>query len=333
MIKNFGQIIKELEKKQYDPIYFLSGEEDFFIDKIENLIATKVLSESEKAFNQSIIYGKEAVTSVIFDLVMRFPMMSDYNVVIIREAQEYKKLDELSRYFENPNPQTILVICYKNAKIDKRTSLYKTIEKFATVLDAVKIKESDVLAQIKSYLQEHDFKITDNAASLLVEHMGYDLSRILNELEKLILIKKESGMIEVADIEKNVGISREYNIFELQKALSVKNTRQVVKFMQYLTGNPKAMPIQMMTSLLFTYFQRVFALQHGQVDSKDCLSRFGIQPFALGEFQTAARTYQGKVEKVMSILQEYDLRSKGVNDTGTDSLELTKEMLFKILAT
>lgn len=332
MANTFESIINNLKNKKYEPVYFLCGDEPYYIDSISNYIADNILNDSEKAFNQTVVYGKEIAPNAIIENALRYPMMAQYNILIVKEAQEIKKIDELLPYIENPNKSSILVICYKYKKIDKRTKLYKTLNSNACYFEGTKIYENKVSSWIESYLGLKNFKIKPQASALLTEYLGNDLSKVSNELNKLILIKNENEIIDLDDIEKHIGISKEYNIFELQKALGARDSKKVAKIFNYIKNNPKGNPIQALIGGLFNYFSKLFILAYSGTDFQLSCRELGIMPFLQGEYQKAIKNYHNKLEKVILVLEEFDLKSKGIGDNGTNPTELTKEMLFKILS-
>ncbi|MBT3301856.1 MAG: DNA polymerase III subunit delta [Bacteroidetes bacterium] len=333
MIKNFEQIQRDLAAKQYHSVYFLTGEESFFTDTISDYIAENVLDESEKSFNLSIFYGKESSPGNIIESALRFPMMSDYNVIILKEAQDFKKFDEFTKYFQNPNDKSIVVFCCKRMKLDKRTAVYKALKESSSCcfMEASRVYENKIAPWIDNYLAPKKLKITNKASALLIEYLGSDLSKIANELEKLIKIKNETGVIDLDDIEYHIGISKDYNIFELQNALGSKNSNKVAKICRYYQANIKSNPIYMTTGALFNFFSRSFVLENNGKSQKETANELGISDWQMKSYYPVLKNYKGTIGKVLAIIQEYDLKSKGINDRGTDQGELTKEMLFKIL--
>ncbi|MFC2113786.1 DNA polymerase III subunit delta [Bacteroidota bacterium] len=333
MIKNFEEIQRDLKNKEFAPVYFLYGEEPYYIDAISDYIQDFVLSESERAFNQTVIYGKESSTGNILEHAMRFPMMAQYNVIILKEAQEIKNLDEFTSYFKQPNPSTIVVFCCKRTKLDKRTVIYKTLKdsEYCLVMESPKVQDYKITGWIESIVKSKDFKITNKASALLSEYLGNDLSKITNEIEKLFKIKHESKTIDLDDIEKHIGISKEYNIFELQNALGAKNSAKTAMICKYIEANPKSNPFVLISSSIFNFFSRLYILESTSKSLIETGSKLGMQEWQLKSYYPALKNYKGKIENVLELIQEYDLKSKGINDSGTNVGTLTKELIFRIL--
>ena len=332
MIENFNEILKNLEKKQYQPVYFLTGEEPYFIDQVANYITQNVLSTSERDFNLTILYGKETNVGLVLEAALRYPMMAAYNVIIIKEAQELKKIEDLTAYIEKPNPSSILVFCYKYKSLDKRTKLSKSLIQKSCYLESKKLPEGKISAWINNYLKISEFKIQERAVSILTEYIGNDLGRLATELDKLKLIKADAKVINVEDIEIHVGISKEYNLFELQKALVFKDYRKATKIFNFIKNNPKSNPMPLVLGTLFSFFSKVYALKHTKMNFNEAAKELSIPPFLIDENHRAAQIYSGKLDKVINLIHEYDLRSKGLNDPGTSDSELAKELIYRILS-
>ncbi|HPD66127.1 MAG TPA: DNA polymerase III subunit delta [Bacteroidia bacterium] len=335
MILNFDKIASDIGHKKFYPVYILTGEEAYYIDAVSHLIENNVLAEHEKIFNQTIVYGKDINPAYIKEACLRFPMMAEYNVLIVREAQDCKKLmDEMLPYFERPNKSTILVLCIKYQKLDKRTKVYKSIEKNpdCCVLEASKIKENLLVEWIENYLKNNNFQITRRASILLADYLGNNLSTLSNELEKLILIKKDVRQIDLQDIETHIGISKEYNVYELQKALATKNIQKVTRIYNYLKNNSKAAAMNLITGTLFSYFFKAFVFENPKKNVNTLHSEMGMEYWQVNELQPAIQNYHGKIDKVLEIIREYELKSKGINSREIPDSELLKEMIFKILA-
>jgi DNA polymerase III subunit delta len=331
MIKKFDQIIKDIEKKQYDPVYFLCGEETYFIDRICDQLIENILSPSEKDFNQTIAYGKELNPANIIETALRYPLMAAYNVVVIKEAQELKKMDELIPYFEKPNTATILIICYKHSSLDKRTTFYKAVEKNTCLFISEKIKEYHLMPWITDYLNKSNFKIDPVAGQLLIEYLGNDLGIIINQIDKLIMLKKDQETIGLADIEKHIGISREYNIFELQDAIGLRNMKKIAKIYNFIQSNPKDLPLPLIINILFTFFSRLYVLEHAKGNFSTVSAEIGIPPYQVDSYKKYVGNYARRSAKILEYFQEFDLRFKGVGDMVTEETELTKELIYKIV--
>ncbi|SHJ28900.1 DNA polymerase III, delta subunit [Tangfeifania diversioriginum] len=331
---DFETILENLKKKIYHPIYLLQGEEPFFIDQVSNYIEKNVLTDAEKGFNQSIFYGKDSEPQNIAESALRFPMMADRQVIIVKEAQSMKKIENLGNYAEKPMASTILVLNYKYKNLDARTKLAKAIKKNGVILTTKKIYENQVPAWIEKYLRKHNFTIEPQAAQILTAYLGTDLSKVANELNKLVIAVKETNQITPAHIEKNIGLSKDYNLFELQDALGTRNIFKANQIIQYFGANPQQHPIQKTTATLFSYFSKIFSYHFLKDKSeRGAVSQLGGHPFYIRKIIAASKKYNPtKLYEIIGILREYDMKSKGMGVSGlTDSGELQKEMIYKIL--
>jgi len=331
----FDQILQQLKTKTYSPVYFLMGEEPYYIDEITNYIAKNVLTEEEKAFNQTVLYGKDTdITNIILS-ARRYPMMAQHQVIIVKEAQNFKEIEELAVYAENPLSSTILVINYKYKSLDKRKKLYKTITKNGGVLfESKKLYDNQVGTWLNSFLKTKGLSIDITANRVLIEYLGNDLSKIAHEIEKLrIALGSSAKTISLTDIERNIGISKEFNNFELIKAIFQKNVIKANQIIQSFGKNPKNNPIQVTTATIFGYFQKLMAYHYLPDKSKNAVaSALKINPFFVTDYSTGARNYSArKVIQVISLLREYDMKSKGYKSNVTDNGELLKELIFKII--
>jgi len=330
----FEQILQDLKQKKYHPVYFLMGDEGYFIDHITNYIANSVLSEEEKGFNQSILYGKDLDTTEIIHAARRFPMMSPYQVIIVKEAQNIAKIEDLEVYVNNPLPSTILVINYRYKTLDKRKKFYKSVAKNGVLFEAKKLYDNQIPQWVNSYLANKGKTIDPKASALLADFLGSDLSKIAHELDKLELaIGPSIKQITASHIEKNIGVSKDYNNFELQKAVLNKDIAKANKIILAFGKNPKAYPIQMTTVTLFGYFQKLLAYYYLPDKSKNSVaSALKINPFFVTDYTTGARNYPArKVVQIISLIREYDMKSKGFDSSTTESGELLKELVFKIM--
>jgi DNA polymerase-3 subunit delta len=330
----FDKIIKDLKAKKYAPVYFLMGDEPYYIDQITDYIAGNVLKEEEKAFNQTIIYGKDTDASNVIQAARRYPMMAEHQVIIVKEAQNIMDIDKLSIYVENPLTTTILVINYKYKTIDKRKKLYKAIDKKGVIFESKKLYENQVGSWLTGYVKSKGLNIDITAAQILVEYLGNDLSKITHEVDKLLIaIGSGNKTITVDNIEKNIGISKEYNNFELNKAVLQRNVVKANKIIRSFAKNPKDNPVQVTIATLFGYFQKLMAYYYLPDKSKMAVaSALKINPFFVSDYTTGARNYPArKVVQVISLLREYDMRSKGYKTNETDTGELLKELIFKII--
>jgi DNA polymerase-3 subunit delta len=340
----FQQILTDLKKKVYQPVYFLMGDEPYFIDTVSDYIEKKVLDENEKEFNQTILYGRDVDVLTILSAAKRFPMMSERQVVIIKEAQDIRDLVKAGKgddkhkppfltYIENPQKSTLLVICYKYKKLDMRTALGKSIAKHAVVLESKKLYDNKVPDWIGSYLKNKNYSISPSACVMIAEYLGTDLSRIVNELDKLMINLPEKSEITVEHVQANIGISKEYNSFELQNALGRKDVLKSNRIVNYFAANDKDHPLVVTVSSLYGYFSKLLTYHFLPDKSKNtAATALGVHPFFLADYERAAKLYQPvKLKAIISNLREYDLKSKGVGNTSVNGGELLKELVFKIL--
>ncbi|HEY4785370.1 MAG TPA: DNA polymerase III subunit delta [Bacteroidales bacterium] len=332
---DFDQILTDLRNKNYKPVYFLMGEETYFIDEITEYIAKNVLNESEKVFNQAILYGKDIDAIAIIDASRRFPMMASHQVVIVKEAQNIRNIEELVHYVEKPLKSTILVINYKYKTLDKRKKLYTAIGKNGGVLlSADKLYEDKIPGWISKYLANKGFSIAPEASALIAEFLGNDLSKITNELGKLLLTMPANAKRVTTDlVEKNIGISKEFNNFELQKALVARDVLKSNRIINYFEKNPKDNPIILTISSLFSFFNKVLIYHFLTDKSKGTVaSALKINPYFVSEYELAAKRYNpAKLVEIVSILREFDLKSKGVGNSSATDGDLLKEMIYRII--
>ncbi len=331
------RIIRDIELKNYKPIYVLMGEEPYFIDLVTECIEDKVLDEASKAFGQTIVYGRDVNMEQIVSLAKGFPMMGDKQVIIVKEAQDmkdWKKADDLKpleHYIQHPTPSTILVFAYKNKTLDKRTKIYKAIDKIGLVFDSQPIRDYKLPEWIEGYIGQRGYKIQKNAAHLLAEYLGTDLSKVVNEINKLAIILLAGTNITAQHIEENIGISKDYNVWELQKALAQKDILKSNRIIHYFEANPKSNPIQMVIPSLYSYFSKM-AMYISLPDKKNAAAELGISPYGLNDYKEAATKYSApKVERIISYLRETDKKAKGVDNYSVENGELMKELVFKIL--
>ena len=329
----FDEILTNLRKKVYQPVYFLMGDETYFIDEICDYIANNVLDESEKEFNQSILYGKDTDVATIISEAKRFPLMGTHSVVIVKEAQHIRKIEDLEVYLDQPQPSTILVICYKYKTLDKRKKFTKELSKKAILFESKKLYDNQIPDWIQSYLSKRNYSIHPKAAYLLSEYLGADLGKITNELDKLMLIIEKGREITSEIIERNIGISKDFNNFELNNALGKRDVLKSNLIAKHFAANPKDNPLVVTISVLFGFFQKTLLYHTLKDKSKNNVaSTLKINPFFVRDYELAARNYpKGKLVKIISYLREYDLKSKGVNNSSVSEGELLKELLYKIL--
>lgn len=334
---DYQKILSQLKKRQFAPIYFLHGSEPYFIDIISDYIENHVLTDAEKSFNQSIFYGKEIKDAkTLIDTAYRYPMMASHQVVIVKEAQEMRSLKDVRPYIEKPVPTTILVFCHKHKSFNTNTKLGKALKKNAVVLKTKKLYDNQVPDWISAYLKEKKYKVRPDAAELMAEYLGVNLSTVANELDKLMINLPPSTTVTTDHVEENIGISKEYNIFELQKALGQKDELKVARIVNNFTANPKKNPLILVIGTLYNYFSKVYMYHFVKNQSeKEILKALSLRSsWFLKEYKMAARNYnKPRMEAVIGILREYDLKSKGVdfNTVRTKDGELLKEMIWRIM--
>jgi len=328
------KIVSDIKAGNMKPIYFLMGEEPYYIDKIADYIEDNVLQEEEKGFNQMVLYGRDVSVEDIIDNAKRFPMMADRQVVIVKEAQDLSRtIEKLESYAKNPQPSTVLVVCYKYKKIDKRKALYKSIQKVGLVYESKKMYENQVSEWIRRVLLGRKYKIENKAAIMLVEFLGTDLSKISNELEKLMVVLPVNSTITAKNVEENIGISKDYNNFELRKAIGERNVVKVNTIINYFGQNQKANPMVVTISLLNSFFTQLLIYHSLSDKSKANVARaLKINPFFAGDYTIAGKNYpMRKVSQVIGLLRDADVKSKGVGANSIHPGDLLKELMFKII--
>ncbi len=327
------EILSNLKNRIYAPVYFLQGEESFFIDKISGFIEDNVLTEAEKAFNLSVLYGRETTVDTIVSTAKKYPMAASHNVVIVKEAQNLSGIEKLQAYIEHPLESTILVLNYKYKKLDKRKKFAVSVKKNGVLFESPRVYENQIPKWINEYLAGKGYKISAKAASMLVEFLGTHLEKISNELDKLTINIPPSETISDKHIEEYIGISKDYNLFELQNALGTKNILKANKIIRYFAANPKEAPLIRNVYMLYLYFSKLLIYsQLKDKSSRNVAATLGISPFFVKDYSTAARYYPpGKLIRIIHILREYDMKAKGIDNAGLSEGELYKEMIFKIL--
>lgn len=329
------QLVADIKNKKLKPIYFLMGEEAYYIDKISDFIEVSVLAEEDRGFNQMVLYGRDVSVDDIVGNAKRYPMMAEYQVIIVKEAQDLSRtIENLAKYAENPQPTTVLVVNYKYKKIDKRKALYKTLKKTGVVYESKKLYENQVADWIRRVLSPKKYTISPKAAQMLVEFLGTDLSKINNELEKLQIILPEGTQISPDHIEENIGISKDYNNFELRKAVGERNAIKAHKIVNYFADNPKDNPMVVTVLLLFNFFSQLLHF-HGLKDKspRSVASALKINPYFVKEYITAARNFpMRKVSAVVATLREFDVKGKGVGSNAVPQGDLLKELMVRILS-
>lgn len=334
-VLQYDQIIRDLQNKIYSPVYLLSGEESYFIDSLCSYIEDNVLDEMEREFNQTVVYGLDTNVSSLLNLVRSYPMSANYQVVIVKEAQNMKGLNEMEKYFENPSESTILVLAYKHKDYDKRTVVYKNINKNGITYHGKKLWENKIPQWIQNNIEKKSFKIKPAECTLLADYMGNDLSKINNELKKLTINLKKGDVITPEVIEENIGISKDYNVFALTDALAEKDILKANKIVQYFIGDEKNHSIHGLIPLLHSFFYKSLVLFQipNKNDSKGIASRLGIYPSLVYRYQQCVRNYPPmKMFAIIGYIKDADTRAKGVGATGNlTSAEILKELVFKIL--
>jgi DNA polymerase III subunit delta len=334
MAVTFEEIISDLKKRIFKPVYFLAGEEPYYIDLITEYIEEHVLEEAEKSFNQAIYYGEDTSVTSIIETSRRFPMMSTHQVVIIREAQTLKKIEDLIVYVEKPLLSTILVINYKYKVLDKRTKLFKTLDSQGLYFESSRLRDYQVPAWIEKYLSARGIKTDPSASAMLTEFLGTDLHKIVNELDKLIItLPATKPVITSSLIEKNIGISKDYNNFELQKAIGEKNILKANMIVHHFANNPKDNPMPLTIASLFSFFTKLLTYHYLADKSRNnAAAVLKINPFFVKDYEVSAEKYNAtKTIQIISLLRTYDMKSKGFGNVSSEPGDLLKELVFKIL--
>ena len=328
------QLIADLSAGKYKPVYLLTGEENYYIDVVSDYFEEKVIDPSVRDFDQTVVYGRDTDMATVVSTAKRYPMMSPIHLVIVKEAQDLPlpQWESLTTYLAQPSPQSVLVFCYRHKKFDKRTAAYKAIDKAGVVYESPRIYDNQVPAWIGREVGAHGRHIGDKAALMLAEYLGTDLGKIANELSKLYPLLPDGGTIDEQLIEEQIGISKDYNIFELQKAIGRRDPLMCNRIVNYFAANPKKNPIQQVLPLLYSYFLKV--MFYLQLENKsDAAKVLGCPPSFVQDYAVAARNYTlSKLATCIGYLYETDLRSKGVRNSGnvTDG-ELLKELVFKVI--
>jgi DNA polymerase-3 subunit delta len=329
----FEQIISDIHNKKYAPIYFLMGEEPYFIDVISDTIEEEVLDETEKAFNQIVVYGRDVDIDTVATHAKSFSMMGGYMVVIVKEAQDLKNIEDFEKYLDVIPPTTILVFDYKYKKLDKRRALAKKIDKMGVLFESKKLYENNIPGWIQSYLAEKGYSITPKATQMLTDFLGTDLHKVRNELDKLIIALPKSKKIDDADVEYNIGISKDYNVFELQNAIGRRDIMKANQIVNYFGDNGKDNPLLVTAISLYGYFTKILKVHYASDPSQNALATaLGVNPFFVRDYQLAARNFSiGDCVRCISVLREFDLKSKGYNSGEVSEKDLYREMIFKLL--
>lgn len=333
MAQDFKSVLTDLSKKKYSPVYLLCGEEPYYIDVISDYIEDNVLGEGEKEFNLNVLYGRDTDATKVIEYAKRYPMMSSHQVVIVKEAQDMKSIDDLTLYVEKPLASTILVLCYKYKKYDKRKSLAKMVDKKGIYFESAKIYPDKVASWVTDYVQSKGYTITPKAAILLGDFLGTELSKVANEINKLFISLPKGSNVTETIIEQNIGISKDYNFFEFQEALASRNIEKANKIVNFFNSNPKENPLVKIVIMLFGFYSKVLLCAALPDKSQGAVaSALGIPPFVTRDYVKALSNYSPtKLIEIISILREFDLKSKGVDIGSTAGPDLMKEMVFRIL--
>ena len=324
---------KEIRNKKFEKIYFLHGEEPYFIDVLTKAIQDNALEESERDFNQSILYGKDAEVLSLISELKSYPMMAERRLVILKEAQYFKAIEQLESYLENPANSTIFVICYKYKTFDARKKTLKNALKNGVVFKSEKVKEYQLAEWIQQYIKTTGYELTSKACMLLIESLGNDLGRIVKELEKLAVLIEKGTIINENHIEENIGISKDYNVFELTNAVANKDNLKALKIVDYFEHNPKAADLVFVISNLFKFFSQIMRIHFLPNKSREAVAKaLGVHPFVAGELTNAKNKYDPrKIAANIALIHEYDLKSKGVGNTSTTQGELMREMVYQLI--
>ena len=324
-------IISAIKKGDIKPIYFLMGEESYFIDTLSKFIENNILSEEEKGFNQILYYGRDSKIEDIVSASKRFPMMAERQVIIVKEAQDLSRtIENLVSYAENPQPSTVLVFCYKYKKLDKRKKVFKAIQKNGVIFESKKMYDNQLPDWIRKVLAQKGYTISPKASQMLVEFLGNDLSKINNELQKIQLIVKPENQISAQIIENNIGISKDYNNFELINALAHKNTKKAFGIIQYFSQNSKNHPTVVTVSILFGFFSKVMKYQTLSIKSQ-APKKLGVHPYFMKDYEVAARNFpMKKISAIIASIREVDVKSKGVGANLTHE-DILKELLVEVI--
>ncbi len=327
------KIISDWKKKQFRPIYWLEGEEEYFIDKAVGYAEHHILTEAEASFNLSIFYGKDANWADVLNACRRYPMFAERQVVLLKEAQQMKDVEKLEPYMENPLASTILVVSYKDKKLDARKKFSKLVKENGVVITTKKLYDRDIPAWTQDMVHSKGLTITPKGLALLADHIGNDLSRIENEIEKLSVNLGKRTQINEDDIERYIGVSKEFNVFELQTAIAARDLSRAIRIVQYFESNPKANPIQLVLPSLYGFFSKVYMIQAISGDDRTVAAGIGVNPFFVKDYLQAFRIYgPNGIENILMLLHHYNLKSIGVGNGSADHGSLMKEMVVKMMS-
>lgn len=331
-LSDFHRIQSELDQKVYHPVYLLEGEEDFFIRKLSERFEDEVLTPAEKGFNFSVHYGNEINPDQIMAAAKRFPMMAQRQVIIIKEAQQIRSLDKIIPYLEDPLESTVLVFVHPNKSVNKNSKLGRAFKKH-TIFTSKKLYDNQVIPWLQGHIRDMELSADDRIVQLLFNAVGNDLSKLSGELDKIKANLGERNHIELGDLEKNLGVHREYNVFEFQKAVGMRNFQRSMTIARFFGNNPKDNPLTVIITLLFNYFKRVHLIHFQKTSHPGSLaSAIGMSPYFVEEYIRASQVYPPmKLQEVFNVLSEYDLKMKGINASKVSEYELLREMIVKIM--
>ena len=329
----YDQILSDIHKKNFAPVYFLTGEEPYFIDMISDTIENEALDEADRAFNQIVVYGRDVDVETIANHARSFPMMGERMVVIVKEAQDVKELENFEAYLDAIPETTLLVFAYKYKKFDKRKTLAKKIDKKGVWFESKKLYDSNIPGWIQNYLKGEGYAITPKATQMLADFLGTDLHKVANELKKLTIALPKNKSIDDADVERNIGISKDFNVFELQNAIGNRDVLKANRIVNYFGDNGKDNPLLVTAITLYGYFSKLIKLHCTQDKSQGNLaSVLGVNPYFVKDYITAARNYSPQVcIRNIAILREFDMKSKGYDSGEVSEKDLYREMIFKLM--
>ncbi|MFT4095251.1 MAG: DNA polymerase III subunit delta [Niabella sp.] len=326
------KVLADWKKNNYKPIYWIEGDEEYYVDQLVDYAEQNILTESEASFNLTVFYGKDAVWTDILNACRKYPMFSDKQVVLVKEAQQLKDVDKLEPYIQKPLASTIFVIAFKDKKLDARTRFAKLVKDKTEYIVTKKLYDNALPEWVNAFVAQKGYSITPKANTLIVDHIGNDLSRIRNEIDKILINIGARKSITEEDVENYVGISKEFNVFELQSAIATKDLAKAIRIIQYFEANPKTGPIQLILPSLYSFFSKVYMI-YGAGSGEDAIARqIGVGPYFVKGYLQASKTYSFReVEKVLLLLHQYNLKSLGINTARAEDAELLKEMVAKIM--
>ncbi len=326
------KIITEWKKSNYKPIYWIEGDEDYYVDMLVNYAEQHILSEAEASFNLTVFYGKDAAWADVLNACRKYPMFSERQVVILKEAQQMRDVDKLEPYLSSPLHSTILIVAFKDKKLDSRTRFARLVKAKTEYILTKKIYDSALPEWVNNMISRMGYNISQKAVSLIVDHIGNDLSRIRSETDKILINLGSRKSITEEDVENYVGISKEFNVFELQHAIATKDLPKAIRILQYFEANPKVAPIQMVLPSLYSFFSKVYMISGISGGESDIARQIGVGPYFVKPYLQASKAYSyQKTEEILLLLHQYNLKSLGVHAGRVDDAELLKEMVARIL--